>query len=109
MEHHAAGLAALDDHELGPERIRELREAPTKASSSDRFTGRERALLAYALLVNDRPADVTESDLAPLRAVGLTDAEILDANLVVGYFAFANRLTLGLGVTLEPDEHALGQ
>lgn len=109
MEHHAAGLAALDTRENGPERIRKLRDAPTDCANDDAFTGRERALLVYALLLNDRPAEVRESDLHPLRAAGLTDAEILDANLVVGYFAFANRLTLGLGVTLEPDEQTLGQ
>ena len=50
-----------------------------------------------------------EADLEPLRALDVTDAEILHANLVVGYFAFANRLTLGLGVELEPDEEALGK
>ena len=59
--------------------------------------------------LNDQPAAVAETDIAELRAAGLTDAEILHANLVVGYFAFANRLTLGLGVTLEPPEQPLGE
>ncbi len=68
---------------------------------------RERALVAYALKLNDTPATMEEADLAPLRESGLQDAEILHANLVVGYFSFANRLTLGLGVELEG--HGLGQ
>ena len=37
------------------------------------------------------------------------DAEVLHLNLVVSYFAFANRLTLGLGLELEPEEHPLGE
>jgi len=66
-------------------------------------------MVDYALLLNDAPGDVRESHLAPLRAAGLDDAAILHLNLVVGYFAFANRLTLGLGVGLEPPEsHAPG-
>ncbi len=73
------------------------------------LTPRERALVDYALLLNDRPAAIAEDDIQELRAAGLTDAEILHVNLVVGYFAFANRLTLGLGVTLEPREHPLGE
>lgn len=108
MEHHAAGLAALDRHEHTPERIRLLRDDPGSAATAPVFTEREQALLRYALLLNDAPADVRERDVQALRDAGLTHAEILQANLVVGYFAFANRLTLGLGVTLEPDEHALG-
>ncbi len=46
---------------------------------------------------------MTEEHLAPLRAVGLADRDILDANLVVAYFAFVNRIADGLGVVLEPE------
>jgi len=45
---------------------------------------------------------MNEGDLAPLREAGLTDREILDLALIVGYFAFVNRLADGLGVELEP-------
>ena len=71
------------------------------------LTERERALVAYARKLNDSPSEMVEADLAPLRAAGVEDAAILHANLVVGYFAFANRLTLGLGVELE--DHDWGQ
>ena len=74
------------------------------------LTDRERALVDYALALNDAPASMQRAHLAPLRAAGLTDAAILHLNQVVGYFAFANRLANGLGVELEPPEtHALGQ
>lgn len=73
------------------------------------LTARERALVAYALKLNDEPARMEACDVATLRALGLTDAEVLHANLVVGYFAFANRLTLGLGVALERGAHEVGE
>ncbi len=44
---------------------------------------------------------MTAAHLDPLRAAGLTDAEILDANQVTAYFAYVNRLVDGLGVALE--------
>ncbi len=44
---------------------------------------------------------MAESDLDALRAAGLSDADLLDANLVVAYFAYVNRIADGLGVQLE--------
>jgi len=41
-----------------------------------------------------------------MRAAGCGDDEILEANLVVAYFAYANRIADGLGIRLEP--HAGG-
>jgi uncharacterized peroxidase-related enzyme len=64
-------------------------------------TPRERALLDYALALTRDPAALRETDLAPMRAAGLTDAEILDANQVTAYFAYVNRVVDGLGVELE--------
>lgn len=102
MEHHAAGLDRLAKKERGAEFASAVKEDHTTAP----LTERERALVQYAIKLNDTPAAMQESDLAPMRAAGLSDPEILHGNLVVGYFAFANRLTLGLGVELE--EHDLG-
>ena len=105
MAHHAAGLAALTVETRG----KDFAESVARDVATAPLTDRERALVTYALKLNDRPAEMVEADLDPLRATGLGDAEILHANLVVGYFAFANRLTLGLGVELEPEDHALGE
>ena len=41
-------------------------------------------------------------DLAPLRAVGLTDPEIHDATQVIAYFNYINRIAEALGTDLEP-------
>ena len=81
-----------------------MRDAPENAP----LTERERGLLSYAIKLNDTPTAMCEDDVVALRQLGLTDAAILHTNLVTGYFAFANRLTLGLGVDLEPEEHGIG-
>ena len=47
---------------------------------------------------------MTESDLGELRAVGLSDKDILDLTLIVGYFNFVNRIALGLGVGWSAEE-----
>lgn len=62
---------------------------------------REKALLDYAAKLTRTPWDMEESDLAPLREAGLSDRDILDANLTVAYFAYVNRLAQGLGVEVE--------
>ena len=68
-------------------------------------TARERAIVDYALALTLAPAKMTESALEPMRAAGLSDAEILDANQVTAYYAYVNRLVDGLGVRLEtPDD-----
>ena len=43
-----------------------------------------------------------EADVQTMREAGLDDAEILDANQVTSYFAYANRVADGLGIQLEP-------
>ena len=43
----------------------------------------------------------TAADVAHLGEAGWSDRAILDLTLVVGYFAFVNRIADGLGVALE--------
>lgn len=65
------------------------------------LTPRERALLDYAAKLTRTPWEMEEADLEPLRAAGLSDVDILDANLTVAYFAYVNRIAQGLGVELD--------
>ncbi len=69
---------------------------------------RERAMCDYAVKLTRAPWEMIEEDLVPLRAVGLSDSDILAVNLITSYFAYANRLTDGLGVAIEGDDDLIG-
>ena len=62
---------------------------------------RERAMVDYALKLTRTPGAMRRADLDPLRDAGLDDRSILDLAMLVGYYAYVNRLADGLGVTLE--------
>lgn len=95
--HHSA---ALEAHWDDPGRVARIREAPLEAELS----GRERALVRYALALTRNPAEVSEAHVRDLRDAGLGDREVLQANLVVSYFNFVNRVAEGLGVESTPEE-----
>jgi uncharacterized peroxidase-related enzyme len=61
-------------------------------------------IVRHADKLTSAPSAMTESDLGELRAVGLSDNDILDLTLIVSYFNFVNRVALGLGVTFSDDE-----
>ncbi len=63
---------------------------------------RERAILEYAVKLTATPSAMSEQDVMALRAVGLSDGEILDVCQVTAYYNYVNRLADGLGVELEP-------
>jgi alkylhydroperoxidase family enzyme len=55
--------------------------------------------MRYAERLTNEPAALGEAHIEALRAAGLDDGQILEANQVIAYFAYANRTVLGLGVT----------
>jgi uncharacterized protein YciW len=63
---------------------------------------RLRALSRYAQALTIDPAAVTEADVRALLDVGLRPRDVIDANQVVAYFNYVNRVASGLGVELEP-------
>ena len=69
----------------------------------DAFDGAELALLGYAEKLTLRPGEMVEADVVALRAAGVDDGQILEANQIVGYFNYVNRCLNGLGVTTEGD------
>jgi len=79
---------------------RDLAEQVARGDLSQ-LTDRERAMVDFALLLADHPARVAASHIEALRAVGLDDRAVHDLVNVVAYFAYANRIVLGLGVKLE--------
>jgi uncharacterized peroxidase-related enzyme len=91
---HLIGDAARADEMLGALRA----DRP-----EDAFQGRELAALAYARKLTLSPGLMARDDVDALRRAGYDDGEILEINQVAAYFAYANRLLNGLGVTLEGD------
>ncbi|UCF22950.1 MAG: peroxidase-related enzyme, partial [Ralstonia sp.] len=73
--------------------IKQVFEDPHTAGTN----ARERAIALFSIDLTLRPGDVRADDIQPLKAAGLTDAEILDLIHAVAIFAWANRLMLNLG------------
>ncbi len=73
------------------------------AGDHDGLTPREHALAGYAARLTERPAATARPHLDALRDHDLDDRAILDLAQVIGYFNYANRIVLGLGVELEAD------
>ena len=67
------------------------------------FDGKELEILRYAEKLTLNPNSMVKEDIIKLRMAGWTDGEILEANQIVGYFCYANRLLNGLGVSTEGD------
>ena len=74
------------------------------ADGLDTLEPRLSNIVRHAEKLTTAPAAMTESDLGELRAVGLTDQDILDVSLVTAYFNFVNRIALGLGVAYNEEE-----
>jgi uncharacterized peroxidase-related enzyme len=58
---------------------------------------RERAIARFAIAVTERPSALGADDVAPLRAGGMSDEEIVDLLHAVAIFGWANRLMQNLG------------
>ncbi len=88
---------ALETVEKDPDALNNL----LKEYTSKQESSRNKALLAYAAKLTLDPKDITRDDIKDMKDAGLTDEEILRANLIASYFNFSNRIALGLGVDLE--------
>ncbi len=91
-------------HLIGDEaRADAIEEALRACRPETVFGGRELALLEYAAKLTLKPGEMVASDVEGLRKQGINDGEILEANQIVGYFNYVNRLLNGLGVTTDGD------
>ena len=97
IEHHLAALRHYIDDE---DTLAMLKTADGLETLEPRLSN----IARHAEKLTNAPVAMTESDLDELRAVGLSDKDILDLTLIVGYFNFVNRIALGLGVTWSAEE-----
>lgn len=96
MGHHRRGLRRL----LGDDALLARIEDDWTSAGLD---PRRRAILAYVDKLTREPWSVEQSDVAELRAVGLSDRDVLEVAEVAAYYAYVNRIADGLGVELESD------
>lgn len=61
------------------------------------LSSREQVMLDFAVRMTCASAEMSEADLAPLRAAGLSDEAIFELAQVVAMFNFTNRLANALG------------
>lgn len=94
--HHFEGLIRLlDDHD----RAISICGALAADDPAHAFDGKELAAMSYARALTLDPRSVTEQAVSGLRDAGYSDGEILEINQVASYFAYANRMVMGLGVS----------
>jgi uncharacterized peroxidase-related enzyme len=60
------------------------------------------ALARYVEKLTLHPGEMSESDIATLRAAGFDDLDILDANNQCAHLNYTNRVANGLGLVTEP-------
>ena len=62
-------------------------------------------LVRYTVKLTKRPGEMTEADVAALRAVGFDDLDIVDANAQCAHLNYVNRVSNGLGIhtIVDPD------
>lgn len=93
MTHHGEALA----RESGDASLAEA----VASGKFEKLDPRVRVLCQYAVGLTRAPSAIREDDLGALRAEGFDDRAIVDANQVVAYFNYVNRIAHGLGVELE--------
>ncbi len=95
MTHHRRGLRLLlkDDGLLA-----RIESDWATAGLDDRRV----TMLRFAELLTRTPGATSPVDVDTLRAAGFTDRDVLDVVEVIAYYAYANRIADGLGITIEP-------
>jgi uncharacterized peroxidase-related enzyme len=94
--HHSAALVRETGDQALPEAV--------VSGQFDELPPRLQALLRYAADLTISPHDVVQADVQHLLDAGLSARDVIDANQVVAYFNYVNRVAEGLGVELEQDE-----
>lgn len=75
--------------------------AALDARDYDALSTEDAALARYVEKLTLHPGEMTESDIAALRAVGFNDLDILDANNQCAHLNYTNRVANGLGLLSE--------
>ena len=100
IEHHYEGMRKLIEDD---QRSQSSREALEEGDPSKVFESKELATMNYAVKLTTNPQNISPDDIEKLRINNVDDGEILEINQVAAYFAYANRMVLGLGINKSGD------
>ena len=100
IEHHYEGMRKLIEDD---QRSQSIRKALEEGDPSKVFESKELATMNYAVKLSTNPHDISPEDIEKLRINNVEDGEILEINQVAAYFAYANRMVLGLGINKSGD------
>ena len=100
IEHHYEGMRKLI---MDDQRSQNIRKALEEEKPSKVFESKELAIINYAVKITINPYDISPEDIEKLRINNVEDGEILEINQVAAYFAYANRMVLGLGINKSGD------
>jgi uncharacterized peroxidase-related enzyme len=99
--HHFEGLIRLiTDHD----RAISICGALAADDPAHAFDGKELAAMRYARALTLEPRSIGQESIEELRRAGYSDGEILEINQVAAYFAYANRMVMGLGVSTRGEQ-----
>ena len=73
------------------------------------ITPRQKAMLAFALKVAQRSADIADEDFATLRGHGFGDEDIWDIGAIAAFFALSNRMANLIAMRPNPEFFLLGR
>ena len=85
------------------ERADKIEAALHARRPEEAFEGAELAFMDYAEKLTLSPGSMQQADVEAMKAEGIDDGQILEANQIIGYFNYVNRCLNGLGVTTEGD------
>lgn len=98
VSHHFEGLKRLIKDNARADKIKLALE---RRSPERTFDENQVLMLKYAEKLTLRAVSIQEHDIQMLRKAGYDDGEILEVNQVTAYFNYANRMVLGLGISIE--------
>jgi uncharacterized peroxidase-related enzyme len=73
------------------------------------ITPRQKAMLAFALKIAQKSAEIVDEDFTALRAHGFSDEDIWDIGAIAAFFALSNRMANLIAMRPNDEFHVLGR
>lgn len=70
---------------------------------------RQRAMLAFAVKLTQRPQDIEEHDRAALRQAGFGERDIWDISAVAAFYNMSNRMAAAVEMQPNPEYHGMAR